>query len=98
MFHSADAAVFRGILLKFRPKRLVEIGSGFSTALALDVAEEALPALQITCVDPYADRLRSRLIEGDDKRVRLLESVVQDIDPQELVSDPYRRVVVGHVL
>jgi predicted O-methyltransferase YrrM len=86
MFGSVDAAYLRAMLLHHRPKRYVEIGSGYSTAIALDVADQHLPGLQITCVEPYADRLRSRLRPGDAARLTLLEQPVQDVSISRLVE------------
>lgn len=86
MFMEGDAAILRALLIRFRPARLVEIGSGLSTAVALDVADGILPALRITCIEPYPERLRSRLRPGDEKRLTLIERQVQDVTPEELVS------------
>ena len=36
-----------------RPGRVLEIGSGYSTAIALDTAERHLPELELRCVEPY---------------------------------------------
>jgi predicted O-methyltransferase YrrM len=86
MYGPADASVLRSMLLDRRPQRVVEIGSGYSTAVTLDVAEEALPDLEITCVEPYADRLRSRLRAGDRDRLTLVERPVQEVEPARLVE------------
>jgi len=86
MFGPADASILRAMIKHYAPRRFVEVGSGFSTAVALDMAEEAYPELQITCVEPYADRLRSRLRAGDDQRLTLIERPVQSVKPSELVS------------
>jgi predicted O-methyltransferase YrrM len=86
MFDAADASLLRGMLLHYRPNRITEIGSGFSTAVVLDVAERELPDLQITCVEPNAGRLQSRLRPGDEQRLRLLEQPLQDLDIDELAS------------
>ena len=86
MYGPADASVLRSLLLDRRPKRVVEIGSGFSTAVMLDVAEQELPELTVTCVEPYADRLRSRLRPGDSERLTLVEKPVQTISPEDLAA------------
>src|SRR5712691_11157574 len=39
MFGAADAALYRGMLTRLRPARVVEVGSGYSTAIALDEAD-----------------------------------------------------------
>lgn len=73
-----DATTLRAMIADLRPKRIVEIGSGYSTAVMLDTAEElGLDDLEITCIEPYADRLRSIMREGDTSRLRLIEEVVQ---------------------
>jgi len=86
MFDAADATMLRAMMLRYRPRRIVEIGSGYSTALALDVADTSLPELRITCVEPYPDRLRSRLRPGDGERITLIERPVQDLTPEDLVA------------
>lgn len=87
MFATAEAALYRAMLLHFRPGRVLEIGSGYSTALALDVADTDLPDVRITCVEPYADRLRSRLRRGDERRLTLLERPLHEVEIATLVAD-----------
>lgn len=77
-FGRADAAVLHAMLRHHRPAQLMEIGSGYSTAVALDVAERFQPDLRIICVEPEPERLRSRLRPGD--RVELIERPVQSVD------------------
>ncbi len=73
MYGPADAAVYRAKLAHLRPARLIEVGSGYSTALALDEAEanREVAALEITCIEPFADRLPGILSESDCKRLTL---------------------------
>ncbi|MBF9128296.1 class I SAM-dependent methyltransferase [Plantactinospora sp. S1510] len=78
MYGRADAAVLHAMLRHHRPARLIEVGSGYSTAVALDVAERFLPELRITCVEPHPARLQSRLRPGDE--VELIQRPVQDVD------------------
>ncbi|MFC6017970.1 class I SAM-dependent methyltransferase [Plantactinospora solaniradicis] len=78
MYGRADAAVLHAMLRHHRPARLIEVGSGYSTAVALDVAERFLPDLRITCVEPHPTRLQSRLRPGDE--VELIQRPVQEVD------------------
>jgi hypothetical protein len=71
MFCAADAAVYRAMLGHLRPKRIIEVGSGFSTAVALD------GGYAVTCIEPYPERLLS-LIAQDDP-VILIRQPVQDV-------------------
>jgi len=81
MYGPGDAAVYRGMLRQIRPRNIVEVGSGFSTAVALDEAESGeLSGLKITCIEPYPDRLLGLLSAGDRDRVTLVRSPVQDTD------------------
>ena len=79
MFGHADAAVYRAMLGYLRPSRIIEVGSGFSTAVALDEADTypGLTGLDITCVEPYPERLLALLRPSD--HVTLLRSPVQDV-------------------
>jgi hypothetical protein len=70
MFGSADASVYRAMLGWLHPKRIIEVGSGFSTAIALD------EGYAVTCIEPYPERLLSLTRPGDP--VTLLKQPVQD--------------------
>jgi hypothetical protein len=76
-----DALVFRSMLKHFAPRRLVEIGSGFSSAVALDTRDAFGVAPEMTFIEPQPERLRSLLRDGDEARTRVLVSQVQDVDP-----------------
>jgi predicted O-methyltransferase YrrM len=61
-FSAFDAWVLEGFLRHLRPRRLVEIGSGFSTLVSARVNRELLNgAMQITCIEPYP---RPFLVDG----------------------------------
>jgi predicted O-methyltransferase YrrM len=83
MYGPADAAVYRAMLAHLRPARVMEVGSGYSTALALDETEASreAAALEITCIEPFADRLLAIMSESDLRRLTLLRKPVQDVDP-----------------
>ncbi len=78
-FAGADAVLYALMLRDLAPRRVVEVGSGFSSALGLDVAEAYLEEHpEFTFIDPDAQRLRS-LVTSADLRGRLLERPVQDV-------------------
>lgn len=75
-----DAIMLRTMIHAFAPRRIVEIGSGYSTACMLDCAEEfALRDLLLTCIEPYPARLKSILREQDGAHVTILEQNVQSV-------------------
>jgi hypothetical protein len=78
-FPLGDAWALSAILQAYRPGQVVEIGSGFSTACMLDIAEQAELTLEITCIEPYPTRLKSLLKPHDWSHVHLLEQPVQSV-------------------
>ncbi|HEY6474150.1 MAG TPA: class I SAM-dependent methyltransferase, partial [Acidimicrobiales bacterium] len=74
-----DALVLQAMLRHLRPRRYLEIGSGWSTALALDTNDQWLDgSLRITCVEPYPRDLKKLLRPGDD--VEVLAVGVQEVE------------------
>lgn len=82
MFGLADAAVYHSVLRELRPRRLIEVGSGFSSAIALDTADRYLPDLELTFIEPYPQRLLGLLDSADQGRCRLIRAAVQDVPLQ----------------
>jgi len=82
MFGLADSSIYFSMLMHYRPARIVEVGSGFSSALALDVRDSVLPGLQLTFIEPYPDRLLGLLTPADRARSELIRRPVQDVDIQ----------------
>jgi hypothetical protein len=53
-FSWLDCRALFVLLRHWRPRRMIEIGSGFSTLLAADVSRRFLAgALELTCIEPY---------------------------------------------
>ena len=79
-YPNGDAIVLRAMMAKHRPRRVVEIGSGFSTACMLDCADEfGLDGFEMICIDPDARRLRGMLRPEDEGRVTIIEQPVQEV-------------------
>jgi predicted O-methyltransferase YrrM len=86
-FCHGDAVILYSILRHFRPQRVIEVGSGFSSALMLDTNDRFLgSATRFQFIEPNAGRLRSRLKPGDLDRTEVIEKGVQDL-PIELLTD-----------
>lgn len=76
-----DALVWSGFLRHFKPKRVLEIGSGFSTAVMLDTLDcffDADP--HITLIQPFPHTIKSLFKDEDWGRVKLVEKMVQDVE------------------
>ena len=80
-FGSGDAELYYSIIRKFKPKKILEIGSGYSTLIALKARdrnsmEDDKSATEIICVEPY----EMRYLES--KNVRLIREKIEDLGPQ----------------
>lgn len=75
--------VLHTMLRHLRPARVIEVGSGWSSACMLDTDDLFLDgATEITFIDPEPERLES-LLRGDElePRVTIHRCRVQDVDP-----------------
>ncbi|MEJ2620734.1 MAG: class I SAM-dependent methyltransferase [Candidatus Thiodiazotropha sp.] len=79
-FSYADAIFLYCFLRKHLPNRIIEVGSGFSSALMLDTIDGFFPHKpEITCIDPDTRRLDSLMMEDDRAWVRLIGNKIQEI-------------------
>jgi Methyltransferase domain len=80
-FGPGDATVLYCMLRHFNPKRLIEIGSGYSSACALDTIDSNLSTgVQCTFIDPFPALLLSLLKPSDSRHVQLINKPVQETD------------------
>jgi hypothetical protein len=87
LFSYGDAMMLHCVLRHFRPRRLLEVGSGFSSAVILDTDDKFLGgSLTCTFVDPYPQRLRGLLRGEDAARHSLVVKPVQAV-PLELFDE-----------
>jgi hypothetical protein len=81
MYSYGDALFLYFMLRHLRPKRVIEIGSGYSSAVTLDTDELFLGGkLRCTFIEPYPDVLLSRLKAGDSSRIEILPVPVQEVE------------------
>ncbi len=75
-----DAIMLYSMLREARPRRIVEVGSGFSSAAMLDLNDGPLGGgVQFTFIDPDMRRLRPLLRPQDEQRTTLIEKRVQEV-------------------
>jgi predicted O-methyltransferase YrrM len=93
-YGDTDARFLTAILQHFRPKRLIELGCGYSSAATLDARERFLDSsLEITFVDPYPELLESLIRDSDRSSVEVLAVGTQDVE-----LDVIRQLDDGDVL
>jgi hypothetical protein len=72
-----DSRMLFSVLRELRPRRLIEVGSGYSSLLAADVNTRFLNgALELTCIEPYP---MDFLVDGVTGISRLIQQKVQDV-------------------
>jgi predicted O-methyltransferase YrrM len=80
MYGVGDALILAAMLRHLRPRRWIEVGSGFSSAVLLDTLDRT-PGLEtrLTFIEPYTDRLDALLREADRERVTVLRAGIQAV-------------------
>jgi hypothetical protein len=79
-----DSRAMFVLLRQWQPRRMIEVGSGFSTLLAADVNRRFLDSrMDITCIEPFP---RQFLHNGVPGVARLIERKVQDVPLEEFAA------------
>ncbi|MEP2770524.1 MAG: class I SAM-dependent methyltransferase [Fulvivirga sp.] len=77
-FNSADAYFLAAMIINKKPRKIIEIGSGFSSALMMDVKNKYFnKSLELTFIEPYPERLYGLIAK---KELNIYEQFIQDID------------------
>ena len=81
-----DAIMLHCMLRHTNPRRVIEIGSGYSSCVTLDTNERCFDnAIETLFIEPYPDLLHSLLKPGDVQRIRGIASRLQDV-PADLFA------------
>jgi len=80
-YYSYTDGIFLYFMIRhFRPQRIMEIGSGFSSALMVDTNKLFFSnTIKLTFIEPFPERLYSLLGESDLPNVKVLEKKVEEI-------------------
>src|SRR5262245_54686888 len=79
-FGGADAVFLYAMLRHVKPSKIIEVGCGHSSCLILDTNDLFLGGrTSLTFIDPNADFLHSLLANGDEHRVQIIPTRVQEI-------------------
>jgi len=80
----SDAIILYCMIRYLKPKRIIEVGSGFSSCVTLDTNELFCnDSISTTFVEPYPRLLMSLVKEKDKERIRLFPCRLQDVDVHE---------------
>ncbi len=90
LFGEGDATVLWSMLQALRPARYLEIGSGYSSAVAMDVNEHVFGfGMQCTFIEPDITRLRALCKPDDHRHATVIEDLVQraPLEPFDALDD-----------
>lgn len=77
----SDAVCLYCMIRHARPKRIIEVGSGYSSCVTLDTNELFFDnSIDATFIEPTPDLLLSLIKEIDKRRMRLIQSNLQEVD------------------
>jgi predicted O-methyltransferase YrrM len=101
-FSYGDAIGLYSMLRLYRPHRVVEIGSGYSSAVMLDTNDRFLSkSVRFTFIEPHPERLLSLLSLADQENHQLIAADVQDVPTEHfrlLESNDMLFIDSSHVL
>ncbi|WP_227009067.1 class I SAM-dependent methyltransferase [Christiangramia fulva] len=81
-----DGILLYSMIRYFAPKRIIEIGSGFSSALMIDTNHLFFKnEIDLTFIEPYPARLNSLVDKQQEQNVTILEKKVQEV-PLEILG------------
>lgn len=80
-FSYGDGVILYSFLSHFKPKRIIEIGSGFSSAAMLDVCDCFFDTpIKFIFIEPRPERLHALLTEKDKRVCHIETKFVQQVD------------------
>ena len=94
-FYSYTDAIFLYSIIRcYKPKQIIEVGSGFSSSVMLDTNELFFEnKISLTFIEPYPDRLYSLLRENDKTTTTIIESNVQSVS-----LEVFEKLTAGDIL
>jgi hypothetical protein len=80
-FGIADVTYLFCMLRHLRPRRVIEVGSGYSSAAILDTVDRFLPGqTRCTFIEPYPEHLLKVVRVGPDEPFTLVQKMLQDVE------------------
>lgn len=79
-YRHSDAFFLFGMIHYLKPKKIIEVGSGFSSALMLDTNTLFFEnKIELYFIEPYPERLQSLMTDSDKDKVRIVIKKIQEI-------------------
>lgn len=81
LYSFTDGIILYTMMRYLRPKKIIEVGSGHSSALMLDVNQHFFENnIDLMFIEPFPERLYKMISEKDKKGTTILEEKIQDVD------------------
>lgn len=86
--YSYSDAIFLYCMIRYaKPKKIIEVGSGYSSCVMLDTNELYFNnKISCTFIEPYPQILESLITEQDKKRVEIIPKRLQEVDLSKFKS------------
>ncbi|MDR1968421.1 MAG: class I SAM-dependent methyltransferase [Burkholderiaceae bacterium] len=76
----SDAIMLHCMLRTIQPRRIIEVGSGYSSCMMLDTNEKYLEkSTEFTFIEPYPELLKSLIRNDDLESINIVETRLQDV-------------------
>lgn len=83
----SDAILLHCMIRYLKPRRIIEIGSGFSSCMTLDTNELCFDgSIETVFIEPYPELLLSLIKDADKRSIKILSSRLQDVDPAHFAA------------
>ncbi len=78
-FSYSDGTILASLMRFFKPSKIIEIGSGFSSALMMDINDRFLnKQCNLNFIEPFESSRLKTLVRSTDK-VNIMEQIIQDV-------------------
>ncbi|MGE7752391.1 class I SAM-dependent methyltransferase [Lysinibacillus fusiformis] len=84
-FEYIDSITYFTLIDYFKPKKIIEIGSGFTSALALNTSKFFDLDVNFTFIEPFPERVKNLLTEQD-YNSKVIEDIVQNVSVETLTN------------
>ena len=86
-FSYGDTLSLYGMMREFEPKRVIEVGSGYSSAVMLDTDQHFFnSSTDFTFIDPHPERIKTLTRKEDLSRITLIEQPIQKVSESEFLE------------
>lgn len=95
MLSAIDSLVYYSMIRSYKPRKIIEIGSGESTRYAAGARKKNDSPCELVCIEPYPDE---GFLKGLDSATRLIQKKVQDVSIDEFAGCDMLFIDSSHVV